>query len=204
MEKKRILVLYYSLYGNVFQMAGEVVNGIKEIPGAEPVLRRVPELMPEKVILENEPMRQAQAMQQDVPLALLDDLSGCDGLVLGAPTRFGNMCSQMRNFLDQTGQIWQQGGLIGKPAGMFTSTGTLHGGQETTLVSMSLTLLHHGMLIVGVPYSVPELFTTKTGGTPYGASHLAGQGLTPLSKEEKNVCRALGKRVAEITLKLKR
>ena len=127
-----------------------------------------------------------------------------DAIIVGSPTRFGNMCSQMRNFWDQTGKVWFSGALIGKPAGVFCSTASLHGGQETTLISMMLTLLHHGMLIVGVPYSVPELLTTAQGGTPYGPSHTAGaKGDQPLTEEEKVICRALGRRVAEVARKLK-
>jgi len=202
MNKTQILVLYYSMYGNVFQMAQAIAEGVGEVPETEAQLRQVPDILPEKVILESEEIKKAKEMQKKVPVANLDDLRNCDGLILGTPTRFGNMCGQMRNFLDQTGSLWQEGALAGKPAGIFTSTATMHGGQETTLVSMSFTLLHHGMLIVGVPYTTPELISTKTGGTPYGASHVAGMGLTPLSKEEKEICRVLGKRVAEITRKL--
>jgi NAD(P)H dehydrogenase (quinone) len=203
MANIRILILYYSMYGNVFQMAQAIAEGVGEVPEAEPLLRQAPDLLPEKIMLENEGVRKAKEMQKDIPVAVLDDLRNCDGLILGAPTRYGNMCGQMRNFLDQTGSLWQEGALAGKPAGLFTSTATMHGGQETTLISMSFTLLHHGMLIAGVPYTVPELLSTKTGGTPYGASHVAGMGLTPLSKEEKEICRMLGKRVAEITKKIK-
>lgn len=202
MNKTRILILYYSMYGNTFQMAQSLAEGISEIPEAEAQLRQVPDLLPEKIILENEGVRKAKEMQKDVPVATLDDLRNCDGLILGAPTRYGNMCGQMRNFIDQTGSLWQEGALVGKPAGLFTSTATMHGGQETTLVSMSFTLLHHGMLIVGVPYTTPELISTTTGGTPYGASHVAGMGLAPLSAAEKEICRVLGKRVAEIARKL--
>jgi len=202
MKTPRILVLYYSMYGNTFQMARAIAEGIKEVPETELQVCRVPELLPDKVISENEGIQKAGEMQKDIPIASLDDLRNCDGLILGAPTRYGNMCSQMRNFLDQTGSLWQEGALVGKPAGLFTSTATMHGGQETTLISMAFTLLHHGMLLVGVPYTVPELISTRTGGTPYGASHIAGMGLAPLSKEENEICRVLGKRVAEITRKL--
>lgn len=202
MNKTRILVLYYSMYGNTFQMAQAIAEGVGEVPETEAQLRQAPDILPEKVVAENEAVRKARERQKSVPVATLDDLRNCDGLILGTPTRFGNMCGQMRNFLDQTGSLWQEGALVGKPAGIFTSTATMHGGQETTLVSISFTLLHHGMLIVGVPYTIPELLSTKTGGTPYGASHVAGMGLAPLTKEEKEICRALGKRVAKIAQKL--
>ncbi|HNQ35075.1 MAG TPA: NAD(P)H:quinone oxidoreductase [bacterium] len=202
-DRTIILALYYSLYGNVFALMKEAAAAAAEVPGTEVRLRRVPELIPEAVIRENEAMSKARARQADVPLAGLDELAGCDGLLLGAPTRFGNMCSQMRNFLDQTGGLWQKGALAGKPAGLLTSTNTMHGGQETTLVSMAFTLLHHGMVIVGVPYTVPELSTTRGGGTPYGASRLAGEAGSPPSPEETAIARALGKRLAEIAVRLK-
>jgi len=203
MNGVRILVLYYSMYGNTFEMAKEVAAGVSQIKDAVALIKQVPDLIPESVIAENKDIQKAKELQKNIPVTVVDDLRQCDGLILGAPTRFGNMCAQMRNFLDQTGQLWQEGVLIGKPAGLFTSTATLHGGQETTLVSMMLTLLHHGMLVVGVPYSVQALFTTRTGGTPYGSSHVAGVGFSPLTEEEKSVSRALGTRVAEISLKLK-
>jgi len=177
---------------------------VRRVKGAEPLVKQVPDLLPENVIAGSREIQEAKTLQKDVPVATLDDLRTCDGLILGAPTRYGNMCSQMRNFLDQTGQLWQEGTLIGKPAGVFTSTATLHGGQETTLVSMMFTLLHHGMIIVGVPYSEQVLMTTKSGGTPYGPSHVAGTGFSPLTEDEKVVSRTLGSRVAEIALKIVR
>ncbi len=205
MNKAEILVLYYSMYGNTFKMAREVYQGAKEVQGVSVKLRQVPELLPEDVLQSNEEIRKGKEMQKDVPITVIDDLRECDGLVLGTPTRFGNMCSQMRNFLDQTGNLWQDGSLIGKPAGVFTSTASLHGGQETTLVSIMLTLLHHGMVVVGIPYSSVELLSTNTGGTPYGASHVVGiqQPYQELSQQEKTLCRILGRRVADIAVKLK-
>ncbi|HOK80609.1 MAG TPA: NAD(P)H:quinone oxidoreductase [bacterium] len=201
----KILVLYYSMYGNVFQMAQQVAAGIKQVQGAQPVLRKVPELIPESIIQKKPDIVRAQQLQKDVPVATLDDLKECDGLLIGTPTRFGNMCSQMRNFLDQTGSLWLQGALIGKPAGIFTSSVSLHGGQESTCLSTMLTLLHHGMIIVGIPSSTQELMKTSTGGTPYGASHVVGmqENFKPLSEEEKSLCIFLGKRVAEVAKKLK-
>ncbi len=204
MEKAKILVLYYSMYGNVFNMANEVVNGIKQVENAEPVLRQVPDLLPEKIIQGSPDIKKAKDLQKNVPIAKVDDLRDCDGLIIGSPTRYGNMCAQVRNFLDQTGKIWEDGALIDKPAGIFVSTGTLHGGQETTIISIMFTLIHHGMIILGVPYSVKALSTTKTGGTPYGPSHVAGLGFTPLSEEEIDTSKFIGKRVAEVAIKLKK
>jgi len=206
MDKAKILVLYYSMYGNVFQMAKEVASGINEVSEAEAIIKKVPELLPDSVIQKNKEIQHAIEKQKDIPVATLDDLRHCDGLVLGTPTRFGNMCSQVRNFLDKTGPLWLEGALKGKPAGIFTSSISLHGGQETTLISAMFTLLHHGMIIVGIPSSTPELMKTSTGGTPYGASHVVGlQGnYRELSEEEKALCRFLGKRVAEIAVKLKK
>jgi len=193
------------MYGNVFQMAQEVVKGIQQVQDAHPLLRKVPELLPESIIQGNSDIKKAQELQKDVPVATLDDLKECDGLLIGTPTRFGNMCSQMRNFLDKTGPLWLKGALIGKPAGIFTSSVSLHGGQETTCLATMLTLLHHGMVIVGIPSSNPDLMKTNSGGTPYGASHVVGmeENFRPLSEEEKKLCNFLGKRVAEIAKKLK-
>lgn len=198
MDKTKVLILYYSMYGNTFEMAKAVGEGVKEVDGVEVTLRQVPELLPENVIEGNREIQKAKEMQKEIPIISLDDLKRCDALILGSPTRFGNMCAQVRNFLDQTGKLWQEGALIGKPAGVFTSTTSLHGGQETTLVSMMHTLFHHGMVVVGVPYSISELISTKTGGTPYGPSHVAGMGLTPLSSDEITIAKALGRRVAEL------
>lgn len=192
-----VLVLYFSRNGSIAQMAQEITRGIEQIDGIEARLRQVPPVSPN-----------TRATEDDIPasgppFATLDDLSQCAGLALGSPTRFGNMTSALKHFLDTTGGLWQSGALIGKPAGCFTSTASLHGGQETTLTSMMLPLLHHGMLIVGLPYSETELFTTTTGGTPYGPSHFAGMDSDkPISDEEKKLCRRFGKRLAEMSLKL--
>jgi NAD(P)H dehydrogenase (quinone) len=200
--KTRILILYYSMFGNVFKMAREVAEGVKAVPGAEVSIKTVAELLPEAV-LASPPIKAAKEMQKDIPIAEVSDLAAADGIIFGSPTRFGNMCAQLRNFLDQTGGLWVEGALVGKPAGVFTSTNTMHGGQETTLISMMLTLLHQGMILVGVPYTTPELLTTQSGGTPYGPSHVAGQNADiPLTKEEIAICRVLGKRVAEVTQQL--
>jgi NAD(P)H dehydrogenase (quinone) len=198
----KILVLYYSMTGNVYRMAKLVAEGVKEA-GAEPVIKTVPELMPQEIIEGNELIKQAKAEQAGVPIATVEELREYGGIIVGAPTRYGNMAAQMRNFWDQTGSLWVQGSLIGKPVGLFTSTGTMHGGQETTLVASMFPLIHHGMVIVGVPYSVQALLTTNAGGTPYGPSHVAGNPPTnPITDDEATVCRALGKRVAEIAKKL--
>lgn len=192
-----VLVLYFSRTGAIAQMAQEVARGIEQVEGIEARLRQVPPVSPN-----------TQATEDDVPssgppFGTLDDLSQCAGLALGSPTRFGNMASALKHFLDTTGGLWQSGALIGKPAGCFTSTASLHGGQETTITSMMLPLLHHGMIIVGTPYSETELFTTTTGGTPYGPSHFAGMDSDkPLSDDEKKLCRCFGKRLAKISLKL--
>lgn len=192
-----ILVLYYSRYGATAEMAQLIARGIAEVPDMQARIRTVPPVSPvseavEPAIPENGP-----------PYVTLEDLHECVGLALGSPTRFGNMAAPLKYFLDTTLQEWLQGTLIGKPAAVFTSTGSLHGGQETTLLSMMIPLLHHGMLIVGIPYSEGELITTTTGGTPYGPSHLAGaNSQMPLSTEEKNLCRALGKRLALAAKKL--
>lgn len=200
----KILVVYYSLYGHTYRMAEAVAEGAREVEGVEVEVKTVPELIPDEVIRSNEGMKAAKELQQDVPLATVEDLGAADAVIVGSPTRFGNMCSQMRNFWDQTGELWLKGALIGKPAGVFCSTASLHGGQETTLLSMMLTLFHHGMILVGVPYSVPELLSTTQGGTPYGPSHTAGPtGEQPLTEEERAICKALGRRVAEVAKKLK-
>jgi NAD(P)H dehydrogenase (quinone) len=193
-----ILVVYYSLHGNTAALAEEVANGIEQVSGASARVRCVP---PVSTVTE---ASQPNIPSSGPPYATLDDLRECDGLAVGSPTRFGNMAAPMKYFWDNTASLWQSGDLIGKPAGCFTSTGSLHGGQEATLISMMIPLLHHGTLLVGCPYSEPALNRTTTGGTPYGPSHLAGQGSNnPLSMDEKALAQALGKRLAEISLKLK-
>lgn len=200
----KILVIYYSMYGNVFKLAQAVAEGAKEVKGAEVSLKTVPELVPKEIIEKSPAAKKARENQKDIRVATMDDLAEADGVVFGTPTRFGNMCAQLRQFLDQTGGLWQKGVLIGKPAGFFCSTGTPHGGQETTLVSMMLTAIHHGMLIVGLPPSEQRLYTTKSGGSFYGASSVSG-GMAdkPPTQDDLNLAKALGKRVAEIAKKLK-
>lgn len=192
-----ILVIYYSRHGGTRKLADAVCDGIAFVPGCDARLRTVP---PVSTVCEaSEPA----IPKEGPPYAELKDLEECAGLVLGSPTRFGNMAAPMKYFVDQWLGQWLSGALIGKPAGVFTSTGSLHGGQETTLLSMMLPLFHHGMIVVGVPYAESDLLTTKTGGTPYGASHLAGaEGTNPVTDEEIRIARALGKRVAETAKKL--
>jgi NAD(P)H dehydrogenase (quinone) len=191
-----ILVLYYSVGGSVKRMAEFVASGIERVPGATARVRTVPRVFTnigeEKAIPEQGP-----------PYVELRDLEECAGLALGSPTRFGNMAAPLKHFLDGTALLWQRGALAGKPACVFTSTASLHGGQETTLVSMMLPLLHHGMLVMGLPYTLAELNATRTGGTPYGASHFAGVADDqPVTDAERALCIAQGKRLAEIAIKL--
>jgi NAD(P)H dehydrogenase (quinone) len=194
---KEILVLYYSRYGAVREMAQLVARGIEEVPGAVARVRTVPEISP--VNEATAPTVPASG----APYAELRDLEECCGLALGSPTRFGNMAAPLKYFLDSTSALWLRGALSGKPAAVFTSTSSLHGGQETTLLSMLMPLMHHGMIVVGLPYTEPQLLSTTTGGTPYGASHVAGATSDrPLSDEEKKLCRALGRRLATTALKL--
>lgn len=191
-----ILVLYYSHHGATREMAQLIARGI-EHAGATARLRTVSRVS--TLIEASEP----DIPPEGAPYAELRDLEECAGIALGSPTRFGNMAAPMKYFWDGTASLWLKGSLAGKPAAVFTSTASLHGGQETTLISMMLPLLHHGMLIVGLPYSAPELLTTATGGTPYGPSHHAGAASDlPVSDHERKLCIALGKRLAEIALKL--
>lgn len=192
-----ILVLYYSRFGNTARMAREVAHGVESIKNASARVRTVP---PVSTVCE----ATADAIPEEgPPYATYDDLAECAGLALGSPTRFGNMASPLKYFLDGTGDMWASGTLIGKPFAVFTSTASLHGGQETTLISMALPLLHHGMMYLGLPYSEPELTSTTSGGTPYGASHTAGaDSQQPLTEAERKLCVALGKRLAETVLKL--
>jgi NAD(P)H dehydrogenase (quinone) len=192
-----ILVLYYSRHGGVRQMAQLVARGVGDVAGAAARVRTVPGV---SAVTE---VRAPQVPDAGAPYVELKDLVECRGLALGSPTRFGNMAAALKAFLDSTSELWLQGALAGKPASVFTSTSTLHGGQETTLISMMLPLLHHGMVIVGLPYTEPELTLTKSGGTPYGPSHTAGPASdAPLTEHEKKLCIAQGRRLAEIAVKL--
>jgi len=192
-----LLILYYSRYGATAEMARQIARGTEEIPGIEARLRTVP---PVSTLCES---TQDKIPDAGPPYAELEDLRDCAGLALGSPTRYGNMAAPMKYFLDGTSALWMAGTLAGKPAGVFTSTVSLHGGQETTLLSMMLPLLHHGMPLVGLPYSETKLLRTSSGGTPYGPSHLAGsESNLPLTDEERHLCRALGKRLARTALAL--
>ena len=188
-----ILVLYYSRYGATASMAQQIARGIEKVPGFSARIRTVAEVSTTcEVISPSIP-------EQGAPYACLDDLQECIGLALGSPTRFGNMSASLKYFIDSTSPLWLQGALIGKPATVFTSTSSLHGGQETTLISMMLPLFHHGMLLTGLPYSETALLKTTTGGTPYGSSHVAGiESDQPLSHDESQLCQAQGHRLAQI------
>ena len=192
-----ILVLYYSQGGAVKEMAQVIARGIESVSGVKACIRTVPK------VSANCEATESEVPATGAPYVELKDLEECIGLALGSPTRFGNMAAPMKYFLDGTTSLWLKGALIGKPAAVFTSSGSMHGGNETTLLTMMLPLLHHGMLMVGLPYSEPALSSTKTGGTPYGASHIGGaMDDQPLSEDEKKLCLALGKRLAETALKV--
>ena len=193
----KILVLYYSMYGHVETLARAVAEGAQEVQGVEADVSRVPETMPEDIARES-----GAKLDQDAPVATVDDLVDYDGIIFGTPTRFGNMCGQMRTFLDQTGRHWMEGSLIGKVGSVFTSTASQHGGQETTITSFHSTLLHHGMVIAGVPYSCKALLNMDeiTGGSPYGASTLAdADGSRQPTPNELAIARFQGRHVAQIT-----
>lgn len=193
-----LLVLYYSRHGATRELARHIARGIHEVEGCEAWLRSVPPVSP--VCEATAPA----VPDSGDPYASEEELRACAGLALGSPTRFGNMAAPLKHFLDGTSALWLSGALAGKPACVFTSTGSLHGGQESTLLSMMLPLLHHGMLILGLPYTEPALMATETGGTPYGLSHWAGAGNDkPLSADEKHLARVLGRRLAETAKRLR-
>jgi NAD(P)H dehydrogenase (quinone) len=199
----KVLIVYYSTFGNVFRMANLVAEGAGEVPDAEPVIRTVPELIPAAVIESRPEMKSGREMQKDVSLVTQDDFRQAGAIAFGTPTRFGNVSAQLKNQIDQLSSLWLKGELEGKPAGVFVSTGSLHGGQETTILTMAAPLIHLGMIFVGVPYSCQELFTTTGGGSPYGPGHVAGPASNlPIDPNEAAICRALGRRLAQIGLKL--
>jgi NAD(P)H dehydrogenase (quinone) len=192
-----VLVLYYSRYGATASMAQHIARGIEEVDGMQARVRTVPAVSTVCEACED------SIPEAGAPYASLEDLRECAGLALGSPTRFGNMAAPLKYFIDSTSSLWLGAALAGKPAAVFTSTSSLHGGQETTLLSMMLPLLHHGMLILGIPYSETDLLHTEAGGTPYGASHLAGpDSKKPLTDTELRLCRAQGKRLAEAARRL--
>lgn len=189
--------MFYSHHGSTAAMANQVARGVEKIDGVTAKVRTVPKV---SAICE---ASEDNIPDGGPPYATLDDLKTCDGLALGSPTHFGNMAAPLKYFLDTTGDIWLSGGLTGKPAGVFTATSSMHGGQETTLTSMMLPLFHHGMVVMGLPCREPAVLHTETGGTPYGPSHLTGNGSRTLSDEEKALCQALGSRLATAALALK-
>lgn len=192
-----ILVLYYSRFGAVKQMAHYLARGVESIPGMEAKIRTVPAVSP------NTEATEPEIPAEGATYVTIDDLKNCSGIALGSPTRFGNMAAPLKYFLDQTSSLWLSGKLVNKPATVFSSTSSLHGGQETTLLSMMLPLFHLGFIVLGIPYTEPDLNSTKSGGTPYGASHHAGtSGKYPVTDEEQRLCFAQGKRLALIASKL--
>lgn len=201
----KILIVYYSMFGHVHKMAEAVAEGAREIDGAEAVMRRVPETLPEDVLQKMGAVEAQKSMSQ-VPICTVDELASADAIIFGTPTRFGNMCGQMRQFLDATGQLWTKGALVGKVGSVFTSSATQHGGQESTILSFHITLLHHGFVVVGLPYTFQGQMRIDeiTGGSPYGASTIAGgAGERMPSPNELDAARFQGKHVATIASKLK-
>ncbi len=199
MQNNEILVLFYSRHGTTEQLAIHIARGINEIDSCEAIIRTVPEVSPTCEATTS------SVPENGAPYVTVDDLKQCRGLALGSPTRFGNMASPLKYFIDSTSSLWLSGDLIGKPATCFTSTSSLHGGQEATLLTMMVPLLHHGMLICGIPYSETELLHTQSGGTPYGSSHFAGaENKREISDSEKKLAQAQGRNLAIITKKLNR
>lgn len=197
-ETTYVLVLYYSRSGQTVEMARQIGRGVARMSGMEARIRTVPPVSP------NTDASLPPVPDEGAPYASKDDLAQCAGLAIGSPTRFGNMAAPLKHFLDGTGDLWLSGALAGKPAGAFTSTGSLHGGQETTLLTMMMPLLHHGMVLCGVPYSEAALNETSSGGTPYGPSHWAGTGeQLPLTEHEKAICQSFGERLAILAQKLR-
>lgn len=192
-----ILILYYSRNGSTEKMAHQIARGVESIDGVEAILRTVPEISTVCEQSEN------SIPEKGAPYATIDDLKSCDGLALGSPTHFGNMAGALKHFIDQTTEIWFSGVLSGKPAGVFTSTGSMHTGHESTLLSMMLPLMHHGMLIMSIPCNEIALKETSSGGTPYGPSHLSSSA-HDLTNDEKSICRALGARLADTSAALKK
>lgn len=200
----KVLIAYYSVYGHVYRMAEAVAEGVKEVKGAEAVMRRIPETLT-KEVLDKIGATEAQKTFAHVPICTIDDLTSADAIIFGSPTRFGNMCGQMRQFLDGTGQLWATGALVGKVGSVFTSSATQHGGQESTILSFHITLLHQGMIVVGLPYTFQAQMRIDeiTGSSPYGASTIAGgQGERMPSENELSAARFQGKHVATIASKL--
>lgn len=192
----QILVVYYSRYGSVSRMAQQIALGVEAVSGCDAVIRCVPDVSP------NHQQTEPPVPEEGPPYASMDDLKNCDGLLIGSPSYFGNMAAPLKYFLDQSSQAWLSGALIGKPAGVFTATSSHHGGQESLLISMMIPLMHHGMIISGIPYSEPALQQTQSGGTPYGASHISGREGQQLTADESDICKTLGRQIAELSIKL--
>ncbi len=200
----KVLIVYYSMYGHVHRLAEAVAEGAREVPGTEALLRRVPETLPEEVLKKMGAIESQRAFAH-IPVCQVEELATADAIIFGTPTRFGNMCGQMRQFLDATGQLWAKGALVGKVGGVFTSSATQHGGQESTLLTFHVTLLHHGMIVAGLPYAFQGQMRIDevTGGSPYGASTIAGgQGERMPSENELAAARFQGKHIATIASKL--
>ncbi|NIU38819.1 NAD(P)H:quinone oxidoreductase [Candidatus Bathyarchaeota archaeon] len=200
----KVLVVFYSMYGNTAKLAKAVAEGARQVENVEVSLRQVEELVPKEMIEANERMKRVKKELADIPIATNEDLVEADGIVFGTPTRYGNMSAQMKQFIDKTGKLWAEGKLINKVAGVFTSTSTLHGGQETTIITSMIPLLHHGMIIVGIPYSEPLLMAMELGGgSPYGASSISGPNSDrPPTTNDLEIAKTLGRRVAEIAKKI--
>ncbi|MCX5916026.1 MAG: NAD(P)H:quinone oxidoreductase [Deltaproteobacteria bacterium] len=202
----KVLIVFYSMYGHIYRMAEAIAEGVKQVPGAEAILRRVPETLPEEVLKKMGALEAKKAFAH-IPVATVDELPSAEAIIFGTPTRFGNMCGQMRQFLDATGQLWAKGALVGKVGSVFASSATQHGGQESTILSFHTTLLHQGMIVVGLPYSFQgqTRIDEITGGSPYGASTIAGgKGERMPSENELAAARFQGKHVAAIASKLTR
>jgi len=204
MKKTNVLVVFYSMYGNVAKLAKAVAEGAEQVENVEVRIRQVPESVPKEIIEKSPRMKKVKEELKDIPFATMNDLVWADGIAFGSPTRYGNMAAQMKQFIDQTGGLWAQGKLINKVAGFFTSTSTPHGGQETTLITMMIPMFHHGMLIVGIPYSEPRISAMELGGgSPYGASSISGPTADkPPTENDLEIAKTLGRRVAEIAKKL--
>ncbi|MBL7002968.1 MAG: NAD(P)H:quinone oxidoreductase [Gammaproteobacteria bacterium] len=194
----QVLILYYSQHGSTQSLAEEIAQGVEQDDQHQAILRALPDV---SSITEQ---TESKVPSSGAPFVTMDDFNDADGLIIGSPSYFGSMCAQMKYFLDQTSPAWLSGKMIGKPAGVFASSSSLHGGQESTLLGMMIPLLHHGMIISGIPYSEPALHRTTTGGSPYGATHVSSQNSNQLSKDEKNIAQHLGQRIATLSAQLKK
>ncbi len=200
----RVYIIFYTRYGNTLKLAEMIAEGVRSVKGCEAVLRRTAELAPEDIIKKDERWKKSRESLKTIPEAKASDLFDADAVIFGTPTRYGNMSSSLKDFIDKTAGVWVKGGLVGKVGAAFTSSTSIHGGQETTLLTMFIPMLHHGMIIAGIPYSEEKLFATTAGGSPYGASSVTGaMADKPPTDEAEALAKALGKRVAELAMKLK-